>query len=177
MKKKVKNKSLTILKVEAFLGIIQIMVQLIEFPQRQHQEFRRLVFKSVFDTAKMQGIDTEAYISSIYFAGEIPRLFSSTQILNKIYCRFKDLIEASVSSDPEAGELSDCNKTYLCFRVYLHNICTARQTMPNSDTEIYLLDALKEYFQADAKVLSVREELNILRYVRRLRNQAMVQPG
>ena len=49
--------------------------------------------------------------------------------------------------------------------------------MPESDTEIYLLDALKEYFQADAKVLSIREELKIMRYVRRLRNQSMVQPG
>lgn len=153
------------------------MVQLVEFPQRQHQEFRRLVFKSVSDTAQIKGIDIEEYISSIYFSAETPHLFTSRQSLEGIYCRFKDLIETAVSSDPDVADLSDCNKTYLCFRVYLHNLCTQRRGIPKSDAELYLQDALKEYFQAESKVLAVEEELIILRYIKGSRNQAKLQPG
>ncbi|MGA1742386.1 MAG: hypothetical protein ACO4AC_09555 [Pseudohongiellaceae bacterium] len=42
------------------------MTQVVEFPQRQHQEFRRLVFKAVFDAARVQQMDIENYISAIY---------------------------------------------------------------------------------------------------------------
>ena len=59
------------------LGTILTMVELVELPQRQHQKFRKLVFKSVFDAAQFQEIDLEAYISSIYYAGENPHIFSS----------------------------------------------------------------------------------------------------
>ncbi|PCJ39665.1 MAG: hypothetical protein COA71_13570 [SAR86 cluster bacterium] len=153
------------------------MTQLIEFPQCQHQEFRRLVFKSVFDAANAKGIDVEAYISSIYYAGENPQIFSSTPCMQKVYCRFKDLIDSTVSADLDVNNLSDCNKAYLCFRVYLHNMCMERQTMPESAIEQYLQDALKEYFQAGTKVLSTRAEMKILRYLKRLRQQARTQPG
>ncbi len=153
------------------------MKKFVEFPQRQHQEFRKLVFKSVFDAARMNSVDIESYISSVYHAGENPELFSSSHSLLEIYVRFKDLIESTVSTEPNVDKLSDGNKAYLCFRVYLHNICMERQTMPESDTELYLQDALKEYFYAGAKVLSLQEELKILRYLKRLRKQALVQPG
>lgn len=153
------------------------MPQLVEFPQRQHQEFRRLVFKSVSDTAQLQGIDLEEYISSIYFSGETPHVFSSKQSLNSIYSRFKDLIESAVKLDPDVAKLSDCNKAYLCFRVYLHNLSTQRRAIPKSDAELYLQDALKEYFQVETKVLTLDEELKILRYIKRLRKQARIQPG
>jgi hypothetical protein len=153
------------------------MKKFIDFPQRQHQEFRKLVFKSVLDAARKNSVDIESYISSIYHAGENPDLFSSAHSLLEIYLRFKDLIESTVSTDPDVDKLSDANKTYLCFRVYLHNICMERPKMPESDTELYLQDALKEYFYAGAKVLSLREELKILRYLKRLRKQALLQPG
>ncbi|MGA1742385.1 MAG: hypothetical protein ACO4AC_09550 [Pseudohongiellaceae bacterium] len=51
-----------------------------------------------------------------------------------------------------------------------------RQTLPESESEQYLQDALKEYFQAGAKVLSIQEEVKILRYLKRLRQQASSQP-
>lgn len=153
------------------------MVQLIEFPQRQHQEFRRLVFKSVSDAAQIHGIDIEEYISSIYFSGETPHIFSSRPHLNDIYSRFKDLIESTVKSDPDVADLSDPNKVYLCFRVYLHNICTQRQVIPKSEAELYLKDALKEYFLMETKVLRTNDELKILRYINRLRSLARLQPS
>jgi len=152
------------------------MTQVVEFPQRQHQEFRRLVFKAVFDAARVQQMDIENYISAIYQDGENPPLFASTHSLNRVYLRFKDLIETTVSSDPEGDRLSGHNSAYLCFRVYLHNICMTRQTLPESESEQYLQDALKEYFQAGAKVLSIQEEVKILRYLKRLRQQASSQP-
>jgi len=68
------------------------MTQVVEFPQRQHQEFRRLVFKAVFDAARVQQMDIENYISAIYQDGENPPLFASTHSLNRVYLRFKDLI-------------------------------------------------------------------------------------
>ncbi|MDG2091073.1 MAG: hypothetical protein P8J61_08240 [Gammaproteobacteria bacterium] len=153
------------------------MVELVEFPQRQHQEFRKLVFKSVFDAAQFQEIDLEAYISSIYYASENPPIFSSQKTMIKIYLRFRDLVETTVSSDPDVKTLSDYNKVYLCVRVYLHNICMERQSMPDSDTELYLQDALKEYFQAGAKIFSLREESKILSYIKRMRKRALTQPG
>jgi hypothetical protein len=153
------------------------MNKLVDFPQRQHLEFRKLVFRSVYNTAKRKGIDIESYISSVYTAGENPELFSSPNSLLELYFRFHDLIDSTVSSDPDVNKLSNTDKTYLCFRVYLHNICMGRQSMPESDTELYLRDALKEYFQSAAKVLSFREELKILRYLKRIRQEALSQPG
>lgn len=153
------------------------MTQVVEFPQRQHHEFRKLVFKSVFDAARMQQIEIENFISAIYHDGVNPPLFATSRSLNKIYSRFKDLIEMTINDDPEADKLSEHNKAYLCFRVYLHNICMTRQTMPESDTEQYLQDALKEYFQAGDKVLSSQEEMKILRYVKRSRQRATRQPA
>ncbi len=153
------------------------MKKLIEFPQRQHQQFRKLVFKSVCDAAHKNKVDIESYISTVYTAGVNPELFSSTHSMLDIYFRFKNLIETTVSSDRDAIGLSNANKTYLCFRVYLHSICMERQAMPESDTELYLQDALKEYFQAGEKILSFQEELKILRYLKRLRQLALAQPG
>ncbi len=153
------------------------MKKLVEFPQRQHQEFRKVVFKSVYDAADSHGIDIEAYISAVYNAGEDPDLFSSSASLLEIYRQYKDLIESTVSSDPDVDTLSEVDKAYLCFRVYLHSICMGRQRMPESDTELYLQDALKEFFQAGAKVLSLQEQLKILRYLKRLRQQAIALPG
>jgi hypothetical protein len=153
------------------------MREFIEFPQRQHQEFKRSVFKSVFDAAHIKGVNIEAYISAVFCAGENPELFSSLPSMQKLYLRFKDLIDSTVSSDPDVNNLSDYNKAYLCFRVYLHNMCMERQTMPESDTEQYLQDALKEYFRAGAKVLSSIGELKIMRYLKRHRLQALSQLG
>jgi hypothetical protein len=153
------------------------MVELIEFPQRQHQEFRKLVFKVVYEAAQLQELDVETYISFIYFSGENPPLFSSAKNLERIYCRFKDLVESSISSDPDADKLSDTDKTYLCFRIYLHSLCMSRKKLPESDSEQYLQDALKEYFQSAEKIFSSKEENKILRYINHLRRQAMKRPG
>lgn len=49
--------------------------------------------------------------------------------------------------------------------------------MPESEAELYLQDALIEYFQAGAKVLPIQEQLKTLRYLKGLRDCALTQPG
>lgn len=152
------------------------MTQLIEFPQRQHQEFKRLVFKTVLLAARKQGISLEDYIVAIYYSAERPSLFASAKGLQDIYRQYKSLIELALSSDPQASLLSDCNKAYLCFRIYLHGICMDRQCMSSADTEQYVLDALQEFFNTAGRVLSDRDKLRILSHLKHTRNQARILP-
>lgn len=153
------------------------MNQLIEFPQRQHIEFRRLVFRSVLEAARTEGIGPEEYISRIYTAGENPELFATQTGLNSVYRRFRVLIENSLLEDRESDGLPDTNKAYLCFRIYLHNTCCEHQRIPESEAELYLLDALQEYFSANNRILSANMELRILRYLKGLRRAAAFLPA
>jgi hypothetical protein len=49
--------------------------------------------------------------------------------------------------------------------------------MPESEAELYLLDALQEYFSAKNRILSANRELRILRYLKRLRRAAAFLPA
>lgn len=153
------------------------MTQLIEFPLRLHQEFRNLVFKSVLESARKQGISLEDYFTAIYYSGENPQLFASASNLYRLYGRYRSLIELAVSSDSEAAKLSESNKAYLCYRIYVHSLCMERRSMPESDTELYLQDALQEYFSTASKVLSTQDKFKILRYLKRARQRAHLLPG
>lgn len=140
-------------------------------------EFRRLVFRVVLEAARGQNISPEEYINRIYTAGESPGLFDTQTGLESVYRRFQDLIENVLSEDRESAGLSAGNKAYLCFRIYLHNTCCERQHMPGSDAELYLLDALQEFYLASDRILSTREELRILRYLKDLRRKAAIFPA
>lgn len=152
------------------------MSQLLAFPQRQHQEFRRLVFRAVLDAARKCSVSVEEYITGIYHAGENPPLFSSVDNRRVIYRRFRNLIEQAVCAEKDAESLSVCEKVYLCFRIYLHSLCMERKSLPGSEAEIYLSDALKEYFESADRLLCAQDEIRILRYLKRLRLQARALP-
>lgn len=140
-------------------------------------EFRRLVFRTVLEAARDQNISPEEYINRIYTAGENPGLFDTQAGLESVYRRFRALIENALSEDQESAGLSTGNKAYLCFRLYLHNTCCERQHMPGSDAELYLLDALQAFYSASGRILSAREELRILRYLKGLRRKAGLFPA
>tara|TARA_R110000772_G_scaffold46507_2_gene106133 strand:- start:631 stop:1092 length:462 start_codon:yes stop_codon:yes gene_type:complete len=152
------------------------MTQFIEFPQRQHQEFRNLVFKSVLEAARRQVLSLEDYFAAIYYSGENPQLFASAASLQSLYQRFQSLIELAVSTDPEALKLTEANKAYLCYRIYVHSLCMQRQNMSESDAELYLQDALQEYFNTATKVFSDSDRLKILGYLKRMRQHAPELP-
>ncbi len=148
------------------------MSELIQFPQRLHIEFRRFVFKTVVEAAHSLGISTEHYIGRIYYAGENPAPFAGTEGLHSVYRPFAVLIDSALSNDKNSEALSDANRAYLCFRLYLHGICMERHQLPESEAELYLLDALLEYFSGKNRILSKNDELRILRYLKRSRNNA-----
>ncbi len=152
------------------------MNKVINFPQCQHQQFRRLVFKSVLAAARDQDLRTEDYIARIYYAGENPGLFSSRSSLDSIYRRFRELIEDALRQDTEATGLSKASKAYLCFRIYLHSLCKERRQLPDDEAELYLQDALQEYFQAGKRRLSGEDESRIMHFLRTARRSAQPMP-
>ncbi len=152
------------------------MTAAVEYQQHQHQEFKRLVFKEVYEAALNQGMELNAYIASVYFDGSNPLLFVSRSGMQNLYERFGSLIESTISSDHVGDIMSTLDTVYLCFRVYLHLLCMERKRMPESGSELFLQDAVKDYFQAAAKVLIPKDERRIMRYLKRQRQQALNFP-
>ncbi len=141
------------------------MSRVIPFPQRQHEEFSQLVLKAVEAEAVRLNIRIEDYIEDIYFQGVDPPLFREKKSLEKLYNKYMDLIDNSVTSVEDSTTMKASSKTYLCYRIYLHAMTLKRQVLSEIDAKKYLIDALREYFYSLGKVLKLHEEITLIKII------------
>lgn len=138
------------------------MNKIVEFPQRQHEEFSRLVLRAVENAALARKQRIEEYIQQIYFRDENPKEFKGKDLLEKLYKKYQSLIDNAVKTVDEASLMSNSNKAYLCFRIYLHGMTIERKVMSVADSKESLIKALREFFFARGKILSIKDEMNLV---------------
>ncbi len=150
------------------------MPSLIEFPQRQHQEFRNFGYKTIAESSKIQKLSIEDYIGAIYYSGEKPELLSIKSEMLETYKRFQNLIDSTVDLIPNSKYLEPTDKVYICFRIYLQMICTDNKLFADLDFESYpegyLESALNAFFSEKQKVLRTDKKQEIIKYLKVIRD-------
>lgn len=56
-------------------------------------------------------------------------------------------------------------KAYLCYRIYRHAMTLKPKVLSAADAKKYLIDALREYFYSHGRILSLQDEIKIIKWI------------
>ena len=141
------------------------MSQILNFPHQLHRSFADLVYKEITQTAHREGKNIEQYIQEVYFEGNDPKIFQHKISLTRLYQRYANLVESTLSTIEFHELMSKATKVYLCYRIYLHGMAIKRQVKNIKEAKSSLILALRDYFYSHGKPFQLNNEMAVMKLI------------